>query len=64
MPYEEAVRRTRLAFGGLEQTKEECRDARGVGFVEVLLQDIAYGFRVLSKSPSFSLGVTCRKDGL
>jgi hypothetical protein len=33
----EAVRRARLTFGGMEQLKEECRDARGVLFVESLL---------------------------
>ena len=27
---EEALRRTRIEFGGLDQVKEDCRDARGV----------------------------------
>ncbi|HTC32366.1 MAG TPA: permease prefix domain 1-containing protein, partial [Bryobacteraceae bacterium] len=26
---EEAARRARLSFGGMDQVKEECRDARG-----------------------------------
>ena len=30
MPRDEAIRRARLAMGGVEQLKEECRDARGV----------------------------------
>ena len=36
---EEAARRARLEFGGLDQVKEECRDARGVNFIETLIQD-------------------------
>src|SRR5712664_4314540 len=46
----EAQRRARLEFGGMEQLKEEHRDARGVNFIESLLQDVRYGLRVLRKS--------------
>jgi len=51
---EEALRRARSRFGGLEQVKEECRDARGVRFMENLRQDFHYGLRLLRKSPSFA----------
>ncbi len=50
VPEQEAQRRARLAFGGIEKTKEECRDARGVTFHETLLQDIGFGLRMLAKS--------------
>ena len=41
----EAARRARLAFGGLDQFKDECREARGVSFVESLAQDLHYSAR-------------------
>ena len=52
---EEAVRRARLFFGGIDQVKEECRDARGVRLVEVLFQDVRYGLRMLRQKPTFTL---------
>ena len=55
MTEEEAKRRARLAFGGHEQVKEDCRDARGTAFVELTLQDIKYAFRQLWANPTFAL---------
>jgi len=55
LPRQEALRRARLAFGGLDQIKEECRDARGVHVLETLLQDIRFSMRVLLRSPSFTI---------
>jgi predicted permease len=46
---EEAVRRARLAFGGLDQIKEECRDARGIHVIEELWRDLSYGLRMLRR---------------
>jgi len=34
MTREEATRRARLTFGGDDQVKEECREARGVQLIE------------------------------
>ena len=51
---EEARRTALLELGGIEQRKEECRDMRGVRWLEEFLQDIRYGFRLLRKNPGFS----------
>ena len=45
----------RRNFGGVEFTKEECRDARGRRLVESSMQDIRYGTRVLWRNPGFTL---------
>jgi putative ABC transport system permease protein len=54
MSSQEAQRRARLMFGGTEEIKEECREARGVLFVENLLPDLRCGLRTMRKSPGFT----------
>jgi predicted permease len=55
MTQAEATRRARLEFGGEEQVKGECREARGIGAFEILLMDFRYSFRSLLRSPVFSI---------
>src|SRR5258707_6876134 len=47
---QEAMRRARLEFGGVERVKEEGREARGVNLTESLMQDVRYGARTDRKS--------------
>jgi predicted permease len=51
----EAERRARIEFGGYQRFKEESREAARGTFMESFLQDVRFSFRVLRKSPGFSL---------
>jgi putative ABC transport system permease protein len=54
---DEAARHARIAFGGAEQVREQCRDARGVAVWEAIRQDLRYGWRQLRGNPLFTLAV-------
>ncbi len=54
MAREEATRRARLEFGGVERVKEEGREARGVNLVESLLRDLRYGTSNMLRTPGFT----------
>jgi putative ABC transport system permease protein len=47
--HQEALRRARLEFGGIERVKEEGRQARGVGVMDGLRGDIRFALRNLRK---------------
>ncbi|MGB6690868.1 MAG: ABC transporter permease, partial [Terracidiphilus sp.] len=51
VPRDEAMRRTRLEFGGLDQVKQDCREARGVNLIETVIQDLRFAIRLLRKTP-------------
>lgn len=50
----EARRRARLAFGGVERTKESCREALGIRALRDVLGDAAFAARDLAKRKGFA----------
>jgi putative ABC transport system permease protein len=52
---EAARRRALLEFGGVDQVKEDCRDARGVRLLEDFVQDVRFGARMLRKNLGFAV---------
>ena len=55
MTEDEAKRQARLVFGGQEQMKEDCREARGTSLIELTLDDAKYAVRQLRMNPTFAL---------
>jgi len=55
MSPEEARREALREFGGVQQTKEAMRADSGASHFEFFRQDLRYGWRMLRKSPTFSL---------
>ena len=55
VPEEEARRRALAEFGSVAARKEECRDAVGLRLLDELRGDVSYAFRLLRRSPAFTL---------
>jgi len=54
VPPQEAMRRARLEFGGIESHKDAIRASLGLRLRDELSMDLRYGVRRLAKSPSFT----------
>jgi predicted permease len=55
MSAEEARYAALRAIGGIAQIQEQCRDQRGLHWLETTIQDVRYSLRSLRKSPAFTL---------
>src|SRR5580704_16684747 len=62
---QEARRAALRSLGGVEQVKEECREMRRTNLIESFLQDVRFGFRMLRRSPGFTvLAILCLTLGI
>jgi len=57
LPRPEAERRARIAFGGYENAKENCREERAGFWLESFGSDLRFALRLFRKAPVFSLTV-------
>jgi putative ABC transport system permease protein len=53
----EARRHALVKLGGLEQTKEQYRDRRGVPWLDTAMKDVRFALRLMARSPGFTLVV-------
>lgn len=51
VPREQARQAALRAFGGIEQAKEACRDARGVNAIDHTIQDLRFACRHFARAP-------------
>ena len=56
----DARTRTLARFGPVPLAADQCRDARGTAFVDILARDIRYAFRTFRRAPLAALSTSRR----
>jgi hypothetical protein len=65
MSPQEARHAALRSLGGVEQVKEECREARQMNLIESFVRDMGLGLRMLRRNPGFSiLAILCLTLGI
>ena len=57
LPPDEARRQAVIAFGAVQQHREEYRDGRGLRWIRELTRDARHSLRSLRREPSFAVSV-------
>ncbi len=52
---DEARRRALVRFGGVQRAREQQREARGLPWIDVLMQDLRFAFRTLGRDLGFAI---------
>src|SRR6516165_7028643 len=65
MDAQEARHAAFRSLGGVEQVKEECREARKMNLIENFVRDLRLGVRMLRRNPGFTvLTILCLTLGI
>jgi predicted permease len=54
LPAEEARRQALVRFGGMQQARELHRESRGLPWLDIVIQDLRYTFRILRRDCGFT----------